>query len=63
MEEATMHLGRNQPAQLELVAHWQSRGRGVHGSWPTAPVDSRRLAGSEGLGWGSRAQRSGGELI
>jgi hypothetical protein len=42
MEEATVHLGRNRPAQLEFVAHWQSRGRGVHGSWLAAPADSRR---------------------
>jgi hypothetical protein len=61
MEEATVHLGQHRPAQLELVAHWQSRGRGVHGSWPAAPADSRRLADGEGPRRGARAMLHGGK--
>jgi hypothetical protein len=61
MEEVTVHLGRTRLVQLELVAHWQSRGRGVPGSWPAAPTDSQRLAGGEGLGRGARTVLRGGK--
>jgi hypothetical protein len=61
MEEATVHLSQNRLAQLELVAHWQGRGRGVHGSWPVALADSRWLAGGEGSGRGARAVLRGGK--
>jgi hypothetical protein len=40
MEKDTIALGQIWPAQLELVAHWQNKGRGLPSGWPVAPVKS-----------------------
>jgi hypothetical protein len=40
-KKANVALGQIWPPQLELVAHWQNRGRWLHGAWPAAPAKIR----------------------